>query len=191
MNVVGGTLLVILAVVVTLLVFVLLLLWYIFASTALMLMLRKAGHPRPWGAWIPVYRDWVVLDAGGQNGWWALLAAVPIAADALAMTTLATANGISGFSPTGPLTLSLTPSIDVLIGLGALAQLILLIPSVFAFITINRGFGKRSPWWTVFAVVIEPVWAALLGFRRSQYFRPELATGPRFWGAPTRRPAGR
>ena len=189
MNPVAGTLLTIVAIVVTLVVFVLLVLWYVFASTALMLLLRKAGHPRPWGAWIPIYRDWVVLDTGGQNGWWALLGAIPVLGNGMAMTSLSTANVLGGFSP--DVAAPLTPSIDVIVALSALADLFLLVPLICAYVTINRGFGKRSFWWTVLAVVIRPVWAAVLSFRQSQYFRPELATGPRFWGAPTRPRADR
>ena len=181
---VTGTLLVIVSVLATLLVFVLALLWYAFSSVALMLLLRRADYPRPWGAWIPIYRDWVLLEAGGQNGAWALLSVVPIVANGMATATLGAANLISGFSLGDALVVS--PSLNVLMALGVAATIILLIPKICAYITLNHGFGKRSPWWVVLAVVLTPVWAAVLSFRKSQYFRPELARGPRFWGAPSR-----
>lgn len=38
---------------------------------------KKAGV-EPWKAWVPVYNSWVMLELGGQAGWWALLAFVPL-----------------------------------------------------------------------------------------------------------------
>jgi hypothetical protein len=38
----------------------------------------KAGIKR-WKAWVPVYNYWVFLELGGQQGWLAILALIPIA----------------------------------------------------------------------------------------------------------------
>jgi hypothetical protein len=38
---------------------------------------RKAGIER-WKAWVPFYNWWVFLELGGQPGWLAILAVVPI-----------------------------------------------------------------------------------------------------------------
>ncbi|MHB1171337.1 MAG: DUF5684 domain-containing protein [Lacisediminihabitans sp.] len=39
---------------------------------------RKAGIPQ-WKAWVPIYNSWVFLELGGQQGWLAILAFIPIA----------------------------------------------------------------------------------------------------------------
>jgi hypothetical protein len=38
---------------------------------------KKAGQPA-WIAWVPFYNDWKLLELGGQQGFWAVLAIVPI-----------------------------------------------------------------------------------------------------------------
>jgi hypothetical protein len=37
---------------------------------------RKAGVEQ-WKAWVPIYNVWVLLEMGGQPGWWAILTLVP------------------------------------------------------------------------------------------------------------------
>jgi hypothetical protein len=37
----------------------------------------KAGVPA-WKAWVPVYNSWIMLELGGQQGFWAVLALVPV-----------------------------------------------------------------------------------------------------------------
>lgn len=37
---------------------------------------KKAGIPQ-WIAWVPVYNTWKLLELGGQQGFWAVLAIVP------------------------------------------------------------------------------------------------------------------
>lgn len=50
-----------------------------FVVTALLLsrIFKKAGVEE-WKAWVPVYNSWVLLELGGQKGYWAILAYVPI-----------------------------------------------------------------------------------------------------------------
>jgi hypothetical protein len=38
---------------------------------------QKAGVEQ-WKAWVPVYNTWVLLELGGQQGFWAILALIPI-----------------------------------------------------------------------------------------------------------------
>lgn len=38
---------------------------------------KKAGE-KAWKAWVPVYNNWVTLELGGQQGWWAILALIPV-----------------------------------------------------------------------------------------------------------------
>lgn len=38
---------------------------------------QKAGQ-KAWKAWVPIYNNWITLELGGQKGWWAILAIVPI-----------------------------------------------------------------------------------------------------------------
>lgn len=37
----------------------------------------KAGVPA-WKAWVPIYNSWIMLELGGQQGFWAVLALVPV-----------------------------------------------------------------------------------------------------------------
>ena len=50
-----------------------------YAITAWLLgrIFKKAGVPQ-WAAWVPVYNNWKLLELGGQQGFWAILALVPI-----------------------------------------------------------------------------------------------------------------
>ena len=49
-----------------------------YAITAFLLgkVFQKAGAPQ-WAAWVPVYNNWKLLEIGGQQGFWALLAFIP------------------------------------------------------------------------------------------------------------------
>jgi len=38
---------------------------------------KKAGVPQ-WAAWVPVYSNWKLLELGGQQGFWAVLALIPV-----------------------------------------------------------------------------------------------------------------
>jgi hypothetical protein len=38
---------------------------------------KKAGL-ESWVSWVPVYNSWKLLELGGQPGWWAVLALIPI-----------------------------------------------------------------------------------------------------------------
>jgi small-conductance mechanosensitive channel len=38
---------------------------------------KKAGI-ESWKAWVPVYSNWIMLELGGQKGYWAVLVLVPI-----------------------------------------------------------------------------------------------------------------
>ena len=50
---------------------------YVWTSLALSGVFRKTGE-EPWKAWVPILNTWTVLTLGGQAGWWAVLALVPI-----------------------------------------------------------------------------------------------------------------
>ncbi len=67
-------------------VLVLVIVWMIFAlasylltAFALMKIFKKAGANPAWAAWVPFYNTWKTLELGGQKGFWAILAIVPIA----------------------------------------------------------------------------------------------------------------
>lgn len=50
---------------------------YVLASVCLMRIFKKAGI-QPWIAWIPIYNSWKLLEIGGQQGFWAVLAIIPV-----------------------------------------------------------------------------------------------------------------
>jgi hypothetical protein len=51
----------------------------VYAISAFLLgrIFKKAGV-EAWKAWVPVYNMWVLLELGGQKGFWAVLALVPV-----------------------------------------------------------------------------------------------------------------
>lgn len=51
---------------------------YVATSIALMKIFKKAGVENAWAAWVPVYNNWKLLEIGGQQGFWALLALIPL-----------------------------------------------------------------------------------------------------------------
>jgi len=51
---------------------------YVLFGWMLSRIFRKAGI-QPWKAWVPIYNNWVLLEMGGQPGWWSVLAFVPFA----------------------------------------------------------------------------------------------------------------
>ena len=50
---------------------------YVITAFFMSKMFNKAGIPG-WAAWVPVYNSWKLLEMGGQQGFWAILAIVPV-----------------------------------------------------------------------------------------------------------------
>ena len=50
---------------------------YVLTSLFTMRIFKKAGAPG-WAAWVPIYNSWKMLEIGGQQGFWAVLAIIPI-----------------------------------------------------------------------------------------------------------------
>jgi len=50
---------------------------YVIHAFLLSRIFKKAGV-KEWKAWVPVYNNWVMLELGGQQGFWAVLAFIPI-----------------------------------------------------------------------------------------------------------------
>jgi hypothetical protein len=57
--------------------FLFVLVCYVVYSFLLGRIFKKAGVPQ-WAAWVPVYNSWKMLELGGQQGFWAVLALIPI-----------------------------------------------------------------------------------------------------------------
>jgi uncharacterized membrane protein len=51
--------------------------FYIIGALLLGNIFKKAGTPA-WKAWVPVYNSWTLLKLGGQSGFWAVIALIPI-----------------------------------------------------------------------------------------------------------------
>lgn len=49
---------------------------YVLSAIFLGMIFKKAGEPM-WKAWVPIYNSWTLLQLGGQNGIWAVLALIP------------------------------------------------------------------------------------------------------------------
>lgn len=52
--------------------------FYVFFAFCLMKIFKKAGIEKPWAAWVPIYNNWKMLEVGGQQGFWAVLAIIPV-----------------------------------------------------------------------------------------------------------------
>ncbi len=50
---------------------------YVVMSLCLMRIFKKAGV-KQWIAWVPIYNSWKTLEIGGQQGFWAVLAIIPV-----------------------------------------------------------------------------------------------------------------
>lgn len=50
---------------------------YVVTAIFLGKIFKKANTPA-WIAWVPVYNTWRILQLGGQQGWWALVAFIPL-----------------------------------------------------------------------------------------------------------------
>lgn len=50
---------------------------YVVMALLLSKIFKKAGVGE-WKAWVPVYNSWILLELGGQKGYWAILALIPI-----------------------------------------------------------------------------------------------------------------
>jgi hypothetical protein len=50
----------------------------VYVITALLLsrIFKKAGI-EGWKAWVPIYNNWILLELGGQKGFWAVLTLIP------------------------------------------------------------------------------------------------------------------
>jgi hypothetical protein len=51
--------------------------FYVINAILLGRIFNKAGVPG-WKAWVPVYNGWTLLELGGQQGFWAVLALIPV-----------------------------------------------------------------------------------------------------------------
>lgn len=60
---------------------------YVITSLSLSRIFKKAGV-EGWKAWVPFYNNWVMLELGGQQGFWAVLMIVPLVNIAAGIFTL-------------------------------------------------------------------------------------------------------
>jgi len=58
--------------------FIFAILAYVLSAVCLMRIFQKAGIEQPWAAWVPFYNNWKLLELGGQQGFWAILAIIPV-----------------------------------------------------------------------------------------------------------------
>lgn len=58
-------------------VFIIAVISYVIYSFLLSRIFKKAGVQQ-WAAWVPIYNSWKMLELGNQQGFWAVLALVPI-----------------------------------------------------------------------------------------------------------------
>jgi len=124
--------------------------WWGIAGSAL---LKKAGYPNPWAAWVPIYNTYSLLEVGKQKGWWV-------------------------FILFGAALLNIIPFLGSLIYLAA--AVFVAIAMVYAFININKAFGKDTTTWTIFAFLVPLIWMTVLAFGANNRWNGALANGPYF-----------
>lgn len=131
---------------------------YVWGSLALMGVLKKAGHPQPWAAWIPFYRDFVFFEVGGQSGWFMFL-------------TLASGIVLSMTEDEFGARWVITLALSILVSSAAAVFW------VFAIVNVNRAFGKHVLGFTILGVLLPFVWLSVLAWDRSAFVASK-ATGP-------------
>jgi hypothetical protein len=57
--------------------FILSIIFYVVSAFLLSRIFNKAGVAG-WKAWVPVYNGWILLELGGQQGFWAVLSLIPV-----------------------------------------------------------------------------------------------------------------
>jgi len=50
---------------------------YVVGALLIGRIFKKAGI-KPWIAWVPIYNNYKLLEIGGQSGFWAILAVIPV-----------------------------------------------------------------------------------------------------------------
>ena len=58
--------------------FIVAVIFYVVFAYFLSRIFKKANVDKPWAAWVPVYNNWKLLEVGGQQGFWAVLAFIPV-----------------------------------------------------------------------------------------------------------------
>lgn len=58
-------------------IFIVMVLAYVISSLILSRIFKKAGVEQ-WIAWVPFYNSWKILELGDQQGFWAVLAIIPV-----------------------------------------------------------------------------------------------------------------
>lgn len=59
---------------------------YVITALLTAQIFKKAGVPQ-WIAWVPFYNNWKLLELGGQPGFWAVLAIIPVVSIVTAIFT--------------------------------------------------------------------------------------------------------
>lgn len=123
---------------------------YLFFGITGMAIFQKAKHPKPWAALVPVYNSWVLFEIGKQKGWFILV--------------LIGAGFLNAIPVIGPL-IYMIATISYLVAIG------------FAYVNINKAFGKDPVSWTILAFLLPVIWLAILAWGKDKYDH-ELANGP-------------
>lgn len=131
-------------------VFLLSVIFYVWGSLAMMRVFNKARYPQPWAAWVPFYREFVLLEVGGQAGWFMFLS--------LASGVIASLTGEEygvRWIVTMFVSFIVTASSAVF--------------WIFAIVNINKAFGKHVLGFTILGVIVPLVWLSILAWDHSTY----------------------
>lgn len=126
---------------------------YVWFGIAGSKLFKKVGYKNPWAAWVPVYNTYALLEVGNQQGKWAIFYVVAAL-------------------------LQIIPFLGTLLYL--VATVFFIIVLVYAYININKGFGKEVTGWTVFAVFLQLIWMTILAFGNTNHYDARRANGPFF-----------
>jgi hypothetical protein len=154
---------------------------YVYTSIAYQTMYKKSGHPNPWGAWVPFYRDYLFFEHGGVSGWLYIIAygaAYLLTGIAGVVMTLGQINAAETYMTYGDFSEASMGSIvigqifNVLANVPLLAVFVL---QIFVVININRAYSLPGGGMIALGILVPIVWIGILAWSKTSLWRPEMA----------------
>lgn len=158
---------------------------YVYTSLAYMKMYQKAGHPNPWGAWVPFYREYLLFEHGGVNGWYYIIAcgasfvlsgiasAVSFTGEIGAIGSIASYDSPDYYSSgvgTGAIIIG-----GILSFISYLPAIAVFVLQIFVVINLSRAFSRPGAGMIVLGILVPVVWIGILAWGKASVWRPEMA----------------
>ena len=158
---------------------------YVFTSIAYMKMYQKSGHPKPWGAWVPFYREFLLMEHGGVSGWYYLIcygATILLSGIGTVITATAPLGALSSVGMSGEFDSNAGGAMTGFMVIGYLFSMLSYVPSIamvvlqiFVIINLNRAFSRPGAGMIVLGILVPIVWLGILAWGKNSVWRPEGA----------------